>query len=285
MRTFKMLILLAALYHGRASAQRVQRDIPYGADSLQQLDLSIPAGRDYATVIFVHGGSLQTGDKADSDYRHVCDPFPAAGIACASVNYRLGNTDSWPAQPNDVASAIAWVHDHIAERGGDPRKLFLLGHSSGALLVAIMASDTSFLAARHMKASEIRGVMPMGSIMWDDELRQALAQEGRARVTAGFSKSSDSRMFGDLDSYEHLWPMNHIHRGMPPYLFLIAEGETVHPPVLMTDSVFADSSRRAGNVARWVVFPGHTHSSNIRNLAQPHDTVFSVIRDFVLQFH
>jgi acetyl esterase/lipase len=72
-----------------AVAPTVDRDLPYGPDPKQRLDSSIPVAKAFPTVIFVHGGSLTAGDKADDDYGDVCAPFPAVGIGCANINYRL----------------------------------------------------------------------------------------------------------------------------------------------------------------------------------------------------
>src|SRR5262245_14799067 len=135
----------------------VERDLAYGSHPKQRLDLVVPATKGFPTVVFVHGGSLTTGDKADDDYGKVCRAFPAAGIACANVNYRLAADAGWPAPAEDVAAAMAWVRAHIAERGGDPDRLVLFGHSSGALLVALIGCED---------LPGVRGVVPMGSIMW-----------------------------------------------------------------------------------------------------------------------
>jgi acetyl esterase/lipase len=235
-------------------------------------------------VIFVHGGSLTSGDKADEDYGRVCAPFPDAGIACANVNYRLAPAHPWPSQAEDVAAAVAWVRKNIQARGGDPLKLFLVGHSSGAMLVALVGTDEHYLARLGLKTSDLRGVIPMGSIMWDDELEQALKQYGRSRVEESFRRDSDNRIYGSLDTYLEHWPIRHVRAGLPPFLFLIAESEKDQPPVLRTDMKFVEDSRSLGNWAQYKVLPGRTHYSAIRNLSEPGDAVFSIVRDFVRQF-
>jgi acetyl esterase/lipase len=83
----------------------------------QKLDLSIPAGTGFTTVLFIHGGSLTGGDKSDDDYRGVCAPFMAAGIACANVNYRLAPAHAWPAQAEDVAASVAWIRTRWPSSG------------------------------------------------------------------------------------------------------------------------------------------------------------------------
>lgn len=110
-------------------------------------------------------------------------------------------------------------------RGGDPKKLFLLGLSSGATLVALVGSDDRYLAKHGMKPSNLRGGMPMGSIMWDDELEQAIARSGRDTIAPKFLRDPDNRMFGSFEKYQDHWPIRHVHAGLPPFLFLIAESE------------------------------------------------------------
>jgi acetyl esterase/lipase len=262
-------------------AQSVERDLAYGPDPLQQLDLSLPGAKGFPTIIFVHGGGLTSGDKTDTDYREVCAPFPKEGIACANVNYRLAPGSPWPAAAEDVASAVAWVRTHIGDRGGDPGKLFLFGHSSGAMLVALVGTDERYLARRGVKTSALRGVIPMGSIMWDEELDEALKLHGRANVEAAFKRDPDWRMYADLDAYLDLWPIRHVRSGLPPFMFLIAEGEREQPPVLKTDRTFVEDARVLGNTAEYRVLPGRTHYSAIRKFAEAGDPTFAIVRGFV----
>jgi acetyl esterase/lipase len=279
-----VVLLWLAVASTAGVAQGSERDLPYGPDPNQRLDLSLPTGKRFPTVIFVHGGSLTSGDKADEDYGRVCAPFPDAGIACANVNYRLAPAHPWPAQAEDVAAAVAWVRQNIQAHGGDPLKLFLVGHSSGATLVALVGTDERYLARLGLKTNDLRGVIPMGSIMWDDELEQALKKYGRSRVEESFRRDSDNRIYGSLDTYLEHWPIRHVRAGLPPFLFLIAESEKEQPPVLRTDMKFVEDSRALGNWAQYKVLPGRTHYSAIRNLSEPGDAVFSIVRDFVRQF-
>jgi len=276
-----VVVFLLTLACDVAASQRVEIDVGYGNDAALRLDLRIPASTGFATLIFVHGGSLTSGDKADSDYAHVCDSFPAVGIACANVNYRLGPQHSWPAQAEDLASAIVWVRTNIAAYGGDPKKLFLLGHSSGATLVALVGSDDRYLAKHGMKPSDLRGVMPMGSIMWDDELEQAIAQRGRDMIAQNFLRDPDNRMYGSFERYQDHWPVHHIHAGLPPFLFLIAESEQEQPPVLKTNAKFVEDARKFGNEADYKVFAGRKHFTMVRQLHQPGDAVFAIILEFI----
>lgn len=277
---FAAVWLLAGVVAAQG-ARSIERDLVYGDSAAHRLDLATPAGRGFPTLIFVHGGSLTSGDKADADYGKVCEAFPAAGVACANVNYRLLPAAQWPSPAEDVAAAIAWVHGNIARRGGDPGKLFLLGHSSGATLVALVAADASYLTQQKLTSSVLRGVMPMGSIMWDDDLRQALERDGRERVEAAFARDLGRRSFGSLERYESQWPIKYVRAGLPPYLFLIADREQINPPIVKTNQQFADDARARGNQADLKVFAGRTHYSNIRQIHEPGDEVFATVLEFV----
>jgi len=266
------------------AAESLERDVAYGPDPNQRLDLSVPSAKGFTTVLFIHGGSLSSGDKADEDYRNVCAAFPDAGIACANVNYRLAPEHAWPAPVEDVAAAVAWVRTNISQRGGDPNKLFLLGHSSGARLIALVGADKRYLAHHGVKASDLRGVIPMGSIMWDDELEQALKQHARDRVEKSFGRDPDNKTYASLDAYLNAWPIRHVRAGLPPFLFLIAEAEQEQPPVLKTNRKFVEDTRALGNRAEYQVLCGRTHYSAIRKINEPGDTVFAIVRDFVRKF-
>ena len=267
-----------------ATAQRVELDLSYGADPTQRLDLSVPAARGFPTVLFLHGGSLAGGDKADADYRDACAPFLPAGIACVNVNYRLAPAHPWPAQAEDAAAAVAWVRAQIASRGGDSSKLFLMGHSTGAMLAAVVGTDERYLARHGLTTRDLRGVISMGSIMWDVELEQAMARYGRGRVEEAFRRDPDNGVFGSLETYLDHWPIHYLRAGQPPFLFLIAEGEQLQPPILKTNRQFVEDARTLGNWAEYRVLSSRTHYSAIRKLSEPADPVFALVRDFVRQW-
>jgi acetyl esterase/lipase len=133
-------------------------DIPYlevsGVDlTLLSLDVGIPAGDVPAPVlIYVHGGGWTSGDKSNVFLKG--DYFTSRGWVFVSVNYRLSplpfeidNLDriKYPVHTNDVASAVAFVLDHVDDYGGDSDRVSLLGHSTGAHIVSQIAADPDYL--------------------------------------------------------------------------------------------------------------------------------------------
>lgn len=131
----------------------VERDIAYGADQAQRLDVYRPANAAGAPMlIMVHGGGWITGDKANPG---VIDAKAAhwlpKGYILVSVNYRLVPQAKPMAQANDVANAIAFVQAHARSWGGDPARVVLMGHSAGAHLVTLLTADPSLAKSAGVK--------------------------------------------------------------------------------------------------------------------------------------
>src|ERR671934_2141866 len=124
------LVVLAA---AAARAKDIKRDIPYAdpAQKRQVLDVYAPGGAKNLPVVFwIHGGGWQTGDKKDVQLKPRA--FNDKGFIFVSTNYRLLPDVDMGAIVRDVAKAVHWVHDHVADHGGDPDRLFVMGHSAGA---------------------------------------------------------------------------------------------------------------------------------------------------------
>lgn len=117
-------------------------------------------------VIYVHGGGWAIGDKTNSLNNKV-SLFNSLDYTFVSLNYRLSpfpykpnDTDrvKYPVHNNDVADAIKWVSDNIGNYGGDKNKIVLFGHSAGAQIVSLIATDKSFLEEKGLALNVIKGV-------------------------------------------------------------------------------------------------------------------------------
>lgn len=141
------------------SGYRVVQGLAYGADPGQKLDIYVPdhlAGKAPA-LLFFYGGAWQFGSR--EQYLAFGQAFASLGIITVVADYRLYPQVTYPAFVEDGATAMAWAHNHIAQYGGDPGRLFVSGHSAGGYIVAMLGSDPKYLAAVGGDFSWARGVI------------------------------------------------------------------------------------------------------------------------------
>ena len=249
----------------------------------QTLDFHSPAKAPSAAVIFIHGGSLQeSGERRDSPpYRDVCKPFVGASIACATMDYRLAPKHQWPAMPNDVAAAIVRVRALLKERGGDPNRIFLFGHSSGCHLAAVVGANASYLATVGLKPSDLAGVIAMGCTL--DRHDVAIREVPIERIRAGLARDPvDSATYGSAENWLAANPASFIGPHVPPTLVVVAENERFFPAILEQGARFVRQLLEQRIRADLVVVPG-THMSSIAAISQPNDPTFRAIRKFIDQ--
>lgn len=165
-----MKLLLSLLFalplFAEIEAVTVKKDIAYREqpdDSYQsercKLDLYLPPSNNYATLIWLHGGGLENGSKDDAKNIAIAQGLSNESIAVTMVNYRLSPKAHYPAYLEDTAAAVAWTLANIAEQGGDPKKVFLGGHSAGGYLALMVGMDPRWLAAHDLERNQLAGIL------------------------------------------------------------------------------------------------------------------------------
>ena len=212
-----LVTLVAASVTSTVSAQvRVVSDLDFVAgaeypDKKDRLDVYVPASAANAPVIIsIHGGGLRAGDKSQQTF--VGQRFASAGNVTVVVNHRLSPAVMHPAHIEDIAAAVAWVKRNIAKYGGDPGKLFVIGHSAGAYLAALLVLDPRYLAAHGLTPRDIRGVVPVSGFFFVD--RPGVAPD-RPKDTWGI----------DANVWKAASPATYVNRDVPPMLLLYADGD------------------------------------------------------------
>src|SRR5207237_10002694 len=128
-----------------------------------KLDLYLPKDhKDFPVLLFVHGGAWTSGNK--NLYGPLGQRFASNGIGTVIINYRLSPAVQHPAHAQDVAKAFAWTHKNIGKHGGRADRIFLSGHSAGGHLVALLATDETYLKAHKLAISDIKGVLPLSGV-------------------------------------------------------------------------------------------------------------------------
>ncbi len=151
-------------------AVTVKKDLPYTQGKPEdaakhKLDVYSPATPvegGAPVLFFVHGGSWRSGDR--SNYGILGNRFALDGLVVVIPSYRLAPKDLHPAQITDVADAFAWTYKHAAEFGGDPKKIYIAGHSAGGHLVALLATDEKYLKAAQVPDDAIKGVAALSGV-------------------------------------------------------------------------------------------------------------------------
>ena len=122
------------------------KNLRYGRDPRQKLDVYVPRNigeKTAGVVIFFYGGDWQSGQKAD--YRFVGEALASRGFIAVLPDYRLYPQVTFPAFVEDGAHAIRWAHDTIESFGGDPHRVYLMGHSAGAHIAMLLTLDARYL--------------------------------------------------------------------------------------------------------------------------------------------
>jgi len=142
---------------------RIIRDLHYGREPEQQLDLYLPADRHRgAHLVFFHGGTWSSGHK--DEYAFLGSALAAFGISCAVVGYRLFPKVRYPVFVEDAAHAVAWLQREGGRYGFGNAPLYLMGHSAGAHIACLLALDERYRQMAELEVASIRGVIGLSGV-------------------------------------------------------------------------------------------------------------------------
>jgi len=230
----------------------IQRDAPYAPGARHTLDVYKPpqTGPARPVVVFLYGGGWDQGDK--KDYRFVGQTLAAQGFVTIIPDYRVYPAVRYPAFLQDNALAVRWARDHAADYGGDPSKLFLMGHSAGAYDAVMLDVDRRWLGAVDMDPRrDVRGVIGLAGPydflpLHSDELKL---------------------IFGPPEARPDTQPINHVDGQAPPMLLMTDLGDKVVDPG--NTQRMADRIRERGGRVETAAFPGLSHALVLGAVAAP----------------
>jgi acetyl esterase/lipase len=225
-RLLALVTLSAAALSAPALAEtapRVTRDIPYAQPRNERhlLDVFAPAtGSKLPVVVWVHGGGWMRGSKNEVDQKP--QAFVAKGFVFVPVNYRFVPDVTMGAIVRDVAKSVGWVHANISRHGGDPARIFLMGHSAGAQLAALLCVDSRYIEAEGVPRTSIKGCVPVDGDTYDVPLQVATATARRKSLRQPPPKMGHPEKFGNLAEQREFSAVSHVaaNRGIPPFLIL-----------------------------------------------------------------
>lgn len=236
-------VIAALLALAAPSGSRVTHDLAYGPGARGRLDVyrpRRPSALPAPLVVFIYGGSWQSGDKAL--YRFVGATLASRGLVVAIPDYRVFPEVRYPDFLRDNALAVRFARDHAAEWGADPRRLFLVGHSAGAYNVAMLALDRRWLGEAGL-----------------DPLRDLAGAIGLAGPY-DFLPLRDEKLkiiFGPPETRADTQPINHVDGRAPPMLLLAGDRDKVVDPGNTTRLATAIQARGGEVEARVLPALGH----------------------------
>lgn len=242
-------------------------DLKYGKDPRNRLDVYTPVNlaADVPVVVFFYGGSWNSGSR--SDYRFVGEALAARGIVAVLADYRLYPQVHYQGFLDDSARVVGWTREHIRQYGGDPARLYVMGHSAGGYNAAMIALDPKWLAAVDMQPSVLSGWIGLAGPY------DFLPIENPEVKPIFFFPNSPP------DSQ----PINHISAASPPALLIAAKDDKLVNPERNTGGM-ARRLREQGVPVRELYFsrPGHgtliaAFSRPMRGLAPVLDEVMAFI--------
>ncbi len=163
-----------------AEEPNVHRDIAYAEpkNERQTLDVYAPKeGKNHPVVFWIHGGGWQRGDKTEVQGKP--QAFVDRGFVFVSTNYRFVPNVTIKEMAGDIAKSIRWVHDHAEQHGGDPNTIFVMGHSAGAQLAALVCTDDRYLQVEKLSLSIIEGCVPVDGDTCDVPMQIAMVEQRR----------------------------------------------------------------------------------------------------------
>jgi acetyl esterase/lipase len=248
---------------------QVQRDVKYGPAERNLLDVFTPedGASPHPVLIFVHGGAFIGGNKRTAPdspfYDNIMLWAVRHGYVGVNITYRLAPKSPWPAGAEDVASAVQWVAENISQSGGDPARVFLMGHSAGAIHVATYVAHPEF--------HKVPGGGLAGAIM----------VSGIYDLTATPLGDQEMAYFGtDPSRYQVRSSLSGLQATALP--LMIASSELDLPRFVEQFELLKQATcKRASGCARAVMLPQHSHMSEVYSINTADDRLTREIAEFM----
>lgn len=246
---------------------KVERDVKYGPADRHLLDVFVPDTSATArpVLIFVHGGAFVGGNKRNPGspfYDNIMLWAVKNGFVGVNTTYRLAPASPWPAGAEDLASVVQWVAEKIAERGGDPARIYLMGQSAGAIHVASYVS--------HPELHKVKGGGLAGAIM----------VSGIFDLTGSPLGGPEIAYFGsDPARYAERSSLKGLVESKTPLMITAAE---LDPPRFVEQYEMAKQTicKSARGCARTFMLPQHSHMSEVYAI----NTADNRLTDRILEF-
>lgn len=286
MKSIPAVVVVALASWGCSAAAAaemvVHRDIPYADPPAERQVLDIyapPDAQNLPVVFWIHGGGWQTGDKSSVQVKP--QAFVDRGFVFVSTNYRLLPKVEMETIIGDVAKSLGWVHGNIGKHGGDAGRIFVMGHSAGAQLAALLCTDNRYLKAEGVPLSGLKGCVPVDGDTYDipaiittAEIRRQVHGLPQAKLGHREKFGNDPAKHVDFSAVTHIAP----DKGIPPFLILYVSS---HPNTSAQAERLHNVLRKAEIPSRLFGLRDTNHSKLNDDLGLAGDAATKALDEFV----
>ena len=270
--TLAILLFSMSVYAFSCQSRRI-KDIAYVASTAPDfnagrhiLDIYTPRSKSAAAlpvVLFIHGGSWDSGSK--NIYWFIGRRLAKQGVVAVIINYRLAPAVEVPAMANDCARAVQWTTRHIADYGGDPSRVFVMGHSAGGGLAALLATDDALFTKIGMGQNPVKGAIlddPAGLDMFDYLTKMEYPNDAQYLVPYGKNPAV----------WRAVSPMYFVDAHTPPMLLYI--GEKTYPSIINSTQRFNQKLQESGIKHSLMTLPGKKHIAMATQLFWKNNVIY-----------
>lgn len=229
---------------------------------------SAPGG--YPVVVFIHGGNWDSGSK--NIYTFIGRRLAKQGVLAVIINYRLAPNVLVPAMADDAARAVLWTTQNIAGFGGDPSRIFTMGHSAGGGLAALLAMKNELFTKLGVARNPVKGAIlddPAGLDMYDYLQKMEYPNDRQYLVPFG----------NDPAVWRSVSPMYHVRMANPP--MLVYAGERTYPSIASSARIFDKRLTEVGVNHTFAVLPGKKHVGMVTQLFWKNNVIYRDLLKFV----
>ena len=235
-----------------SNAWSPRSNISYGSRPRQRLDVFPCGSTDAPTLLYIHGGYWQMGDK--EAYGFIGDALLASGFNFVLVEYTLAPEVQMDDIVSEIYSAIDWVIEKISKYGGDPRRVFICGHSAGGHLTAMAMNDR-----------RIAGGIAISGLFDLEPIRLNYLNQKLGLDEAEMLRNS---------------PIRHIPAESSPLIVTVGLDEL--PELIRQSEDYYNAWQSRGHDGQYLPIPGHDHFSVLEELARADGLILKALKNLAV---
>jgi acetyl esterase/lipase len=274
-----VLLLLSAAYvparasHRTKNLAYVPATAPDFDTERHRLDVYSPSkkmsGKGYPVVLYMHGGSWDSGSK--NLYFFIGRRLARQGVVAVLINYRLAPKFQVPQMADDCARALAWTTQHIQEYGGDPARIYVMGHSAGGGLAALLATDDALLVRYGLLQNPVCGAILNDAAGLDMFHFLSSRDPGDTQYLDAFGR--------DPAGWKAVSAIYKVRPGLPP--FLIFQGGRTYPSISVSTTRFRQRLTETGQAPKFLLIPKKKHVAMVVQLFHKRNVEYRELLPFV----